>query len=243
MGSKARFAKHILPIILDGQDESQWYVEPFCGGMNMIDKVQGKRIANDNNKYLIELWKGLILDLDRPTDISKEYYSDVRTSYNENDGRYSDFIIGWVGFVASANGRFFEGGYSGVSNTKTGKVRDYIDESIRNINKQAPSLNDVIFSNVDYRELVIPYNSIIYCDIPYQGTKQYSTSKNFDHDEFWNWARNMSKYGHTVYVSEYNAPDDFICVWEKETKSSLSANGVSGGNKESVERLFTLKQQ
>ena len=28
--------------------------------------------------------------------------------------------------------------------------------------------------------------------------------------------------GHSVYVSEYNAPKDFICVWEKQVKESMS---------------------
>jgi DNA adenine methylase len=48
----------------------------------------------------------------------------------------------------------------------------------------------------------------------------------------------MTAKGHKVYVSEYSAPSDFKCVWEKETKSSLSANGIIGGSKLSVERLF-----
>jgi len=39
-----------------------------------------------------------------------------------------------------------------------------------------------------------------------------------------------------VYVSEYNAPNDF--VWQKQAKSSLSANGVIDGNKLSTEKLF-----
>lgn len=42
---------------------------------------------------------------------------------------------------------------------------------------------------------------------------EYSTSKNFDHDKFWQWGRDMSIVGHTVFVSEYNAPADFECVW------------------------------
>lgn len=45
MGSKARFAKELLPIILKDRKEGQWYVEPFCGGCNMIDKVTGNRMA------------------------------------------------------------------------------------------------------------------------------------------------------------------------------------------------------
>jgi len=99
----------------------------------------------------------------------------------------------------------------------------------------------VKFDNKDYSELQIPDNSIIYCDIPYKGTKQYSTSKDFDHENFWCWCREKSIQGHTVYVSEYNAPDDFVCVWQKEAKSSLSANGQIGGNKLSTEKLFKFK--
>ena len=100
----------------------------------------------------------------------------------------------------------------------------------------------VQFENKDYTELEIPANSIIYCDIPYQGTKQYSISKDFNHSKFWNWCIEKAKQGHTVFVSEYNAPDDFECVWQKEAKSSLSANGKIGGNKLSVEKLFKLNR-
>lgn len=59
-GSKARIAKEILPIILKDRKENQWYVEPFCGGMNSICEVMGNRIANDVHYYLIEMWKELL---------------------------------------------------------------------------------------------------------------------------------------------------------------------------------------
>lgn len=241
MGSKARFSKEILPIILKNRKPNQWYVEPFAGGMNMIDKVDGNRIANDNNRYLIALCKGLKDGRLGLAEINKEYYSDVRDCFNGKNSKYDDFTIGWVGFMGSANGRFFEGGYSGKSKTKIGTVRDYIAESIRNIEKQIPSFAGIDFEFGDYRDLKIPENSIIYCDIPYEGTKQYSTSKGFDYVQFWDWVREKSKQGHEVYVSEYNAPEDFVCVWEKESKSSLKANSVIKGSKSSVERLFVYK--
>lgn len=47
VGSKNRYAKYILPIILANRGDSV-YVEPFAGGMNLIDKVSGRRIANDS---------------------------------------------------------------------------------------------------------------------------------------------------------------------------------------------------
>lgn len=36
MGSKARIAKYILPIIIKDRKENQWYVEPFVGGYNSV---------------------------------------------------------------------------------------------------------------------------------------------------------------------------------------------------------------
>lgn len=60
MGSKNRISKDILPIILkDRISEEQYYVEPFCGGCNLIDKVKGNRIASDNNSYLIALYQAI----------------------------------------------------------------------------------------------------------------------------------------------------------------------------------------
>jgi len=54
MGSKARIAKYILPIILADRKEGQWYVEPFCGGCNTLDKVTGNRVGCDSNENVIE---------------------------------------------------------------------------------------------------------------------------------------------------------------------------------------------
>ena len=54
MGSKNRIAKYILPIMLESRTKGMTWVEPFVGGANMIDKVDGERIGADLNKYLIE---------------------------------------------------------------------------------------------------------------------------------------------------------------------------------------------
>jgi len=246
MGSKQRFVKELLPILLEYREQGQYYVEPFAGGMNVICHVTGNRIANDKNYYLIEMWKGLCSGLEYPKEIPKDLYDTARDIYNgiergENHQlNMASDLIGWIGWMGSANGRFFDGGYSGKSKTKIGTTRDYIKEAISNIEKQLPSMLGVEFSSSDYQDMIIPEKSIIYCDIPYKGTKQYSTSKYFDHKKFFDWCRQMKKIGHTVFVSEYEAPTDFELVWEKAAKSSLSANGVCGGSKESSERLYKL---
>lgn len=231
MGSKARFAKHILPIILKGRTDTQTYVEPFAGGMNMIDKVTGKRIANDIHTELIEMWKALVCYNWKPPHYTKEQYQQIRTDKNG----YEPKVVGWVGFNLSYSGKYF-GGYAGQVKTKTGTIRDYQAEAHKNVQKQIEKLKGVVFTNKEYWNLQIPPNSIIYCDPPYQNTTKYSHA--FDHSRFWDWCREKSKQGHKVYISEYNAPDDFVCVWHKDAKSSLSANGLTGGNKISTERLF-----
>lgn len=116
LGSKARICKDILPIILKNRNVNTWYVEPFAGGMNSICEVEGNRIANDNNKYLIEMWKGLLMNKNRPYEIPKDLYDKARIEYhNGTNIEFDDFTIGWIGYMGSANGRFFDGGYSGIS--------------------------------------------------------------------------------------------------------------------------------
>lgn len=62
MGSKSRIAKYIVPIIQRYIDENniECYIEPFCGGLNVIDKVKCEyKIASDIHRYLIALFKNI----------------------------------------------------------------------------------------------------------------------------------------------------------------------------------------
>ena len=229
MGSKNRISKEILPIILKNRKD-RVYVEPFVGGCNMIDKVDGVRIGADNNKYLIAMWVGLQNDIIRPVNITKEIYSRARNEYNNSTNiEFSDFEIGWIGWMGSFNGRFFDGGYSGKTPT-----REYIWEQIKNTESQIDSIRDVVFVCGSYDEIKYPDNSIIYCDPPYKGTKQYSTSRNFNHSIFWQWCRDMQRIGHDVFISEYEAPDDFTCVWSKQITNSMNIKNTY----KTTEKLF-----
>ena len=237
MGSKSRIAKHILPIILEGRRSGQYYVEPFCGGCNVIDKVTGNRIANDNNPYLIAMWEALSWGWDPPKIISREYYRDVRTCYRRNSDEYPMHYIGWVGFMGSFNSKFF-GGYAGHSAMNAaGGVRDRIREAIRNILAQVPLIGGVQFTNRSYNDMSIPPNSIIYCDPPYAGVTKYEYS--IDHEDFWEWCRKKVAEGHEVFVSEYNAPDDFVCVWERKLRALVNP----GSSKQAIEKLFIHKSR
>lgn len=233
MGSKNRIAKDIIPIMIKDRKKDQWFVDVFCGGCHIIQNIDGRRIANDKNKYLIAMWKGLQENRERPKTISKELYSKARTEYNNGTNiEFDDFLIGWIGWMGSYNGRFFDGGYSGHCVGKT--KRDYISEQIRNTEKQLNKIQGIDFRSCDYTELEIPNKSIVYCDIPYKDTKQYATSKGFDHVLFWDWCRDMTKIGNQVFISEYQAPDDFICVWQKEVTNSMNQTKTY----KPIEKLF-----
>lgn len=241
MGSKSRISNHILPIILKDRKPDQFYVEPFVGGCNSIDKVDNPRIASDKNKYIIAMWKGLQENRNRPRDIPKELYSLARDVYNGKETSFNhlmemdDFMVGWIGWMGSYNGRFFDGGYSGHCVGKS--KRNYINEQIRNTERQIDKIKGIEFRHCSYNELDIPDNSIIYCDIPYQNTKQYSVSKNFNYDNFWEWCRVMTIKGHQVFISEYNAPDDFESIWQMETTNSMNTTITY----KPIEKLFKFK--
>lgn len=87
----------------------------------------------------------------------------------------------------------------------------------------------------DYREVEILKDSIVYCDIPYQGTNKYNHE--FSHVDFFNWA---SSVDFPVFISEYEISDErFELVFEIEKRSLIQANGVNNIKKE---RLYRNKK-
>lgn len=224
MGSKNRIAKEILPIMLKNRNGMDW-VEPFVGGGNMIDKVDGRRIGYDANKYAIQALISIRDYLD--------YLPKNNLEFNEFDYknlRLSDEYKhkGYAGFAFSYGGKWM----GGWSRNKT-KSRDYVNESYRNAQRQSVALQGCFFVCKPYNYIDISHPSLIYCDPPYAGTTGYKNS--FNHEDFWNWCREKTSDGHLVFISEYNAPDDFISIYEKKITSSLTSDT---GGKFGTEKLF-----
>ena len=98
------------------------------------------------------------------------------------------------------------------------------------------SLERLEITTGDYQDVKIEEDSVIYCDIPYRGTKGYGKVA-FDHERFYDWACSQSA---PVYISEYQMPEDrFECVREIEHVSILSA---IASNKV-TERIFIPREQ
>lgn len=241
MGSKNRIAKYIVPIIQQRMKDYNLhtYVEPFVGGANIIDKVVcDKKIGCDKQQYLIELYKNLD-KMDRlPDFVTKEHYRDVKACYESQSNKYPMWYIGAVGFLASYNGKFFDGGYAGIANTKIGTVRNYYDEAKRNLLKQIPSLQGIDFVCGDYKKTCSHFeDALIYCDPPYKDTTNYSSGFDFNHDEFWDWCCEMSKRN-IVLISEHSARDDFECIWEMPVKRTIDNKKRSVA----IEKLFEIDE-
>lgn len=229
MGGKQALSRHILPIIQGYLGFGRIYVEPFVGGGNVIDKIPGPRLAADINPYLIEMWKAAADGWMPPKQFSLEQYKSV-----QSDKDSDPVLAGYVGFALSYGGKFFGGWARGK--TSKGVPRDYVDEAYRSARAQFPKMVGVHFVLSSYENLNVPAGAVVYCDPPYRGTTKYAIGR-FDHDNFYEWCANQAKRGCDVFVSEYDMPQPFVPVWQKERADSLTANT---GAKRSVERLYHL---
>lgn len=242
MGSKRRIADEILPIILKGRKPNQWFVEPFCGGCNITERVTGKRIANDIHPELIAMYKALQNGWLPPKRITEEEYKRIMAAGSPE-------LKGYAGFTHSF-GALYGGTYRRQGDGRAGLVLegaqlkgaysniDYVGQrSFNEITTMFKNLVSVKFTQGTYYDLEIPKGSIVYCDPPYAGTSEYEVAK-FNSTNFFQWCRVQKEEGHTVFVSEYTAPEDFKCVWSREVKTHL--NSHRGKAFSVTEKLYTL---
>jgi DNA adenine methylase len=227
MGSKGRHAKDIVPILLESHVEGTMYVEPFCGGGNMLSSIPlPNKWGNDTATYAVALLEAVSTGYVPPTEVSESLYREVKADPQSFDPA----LVGFLAYSCSYAGKFWGGFARG--NTAKGDPRNIAREQVSALQEQAGGLVDTIFTCVSYTDLAIPDSSTVYCDPPYAGTTGYKDA--FDHKEFWSWAKDLSSRCR-VFVSEYSAPSWAKCVWEKRVTNSLTREN---GSKAGVERLF-----
>lgn len=203
----------------------------------MIDKIKCEnRIGCDIHKQLIALLQHVQEHGEElPERILEEEYKTVQA----NKENYPDWYLGLVGFCASFGAKYF-GGYA--RDSKADNSGKWSSGAIRNLKKQLPNIKDVKFIHTSFQNLPLDKikGYVIYCDIPYRGTTKYATDS-FPYDEFYNFVKAASM-NNTVLISEYSMPDEFTCIWSKETKTLLDSNKEkSDGKNIRVEKLFTYK--
>ena len=231
-GGKSRIAQQIAEIIQREREREResnlTFVSLFCGSCSIESKVNGfdKIICNDKHEYLIELFKGVQNGYELPELITEERYKYIREHKDENK-----ILTGFVGFGCSFGGKWFGGYARNKTNT------NYALQSKKSLLKDMDNLMTAQFTCQDYRDVIIPNNSIVYADPPYSNTTGYGKEK-FNSDEFWEYMRTISK-NNKVFISEQTAPNDFECIWEKEFTRTLDSNKEN--QFKVTEKLFTYK--
>ena len=122
MGSKRRIAKYILPIMLEHRTPNQWWVEPFVGGGNMIDKVDGLRLGSDSNKWAIQALLSIRDHADELPKNNKEFTAEDYSKLKVSD-EYAH--KGFAGFASSFGSQWL-GTYGKDGLRKRGYVKEAV---------------------------------------------------------------------------------------------------------------------
>lgn len=226
-GGKTKVSNQIVDYLESVRKENQVYIEPFVGGGIICSKMSGERKAYDYNEYLIEMYKAVQDGYELPSFVSEEEYKYIREHKDENKP-----LTGFVGFGCSFAGKWF-GGYA-----RNKQNHNYCLASKNSLIRKMSTMYDVKFEWKDYKTLEL-YNCLIYCDPPYANTTKYTGTPDFDTDKFWSVMREWSK-DNDVYISEYEAPNDFISVLDIDTKTNIRDKNDKVCTRK--EKLFTYKK-
>jgi len=226
LGGKAKIAKR-LGAYLRSRLEGRFFVEPFCGALNITTQMEGPRLAADASPYLFSLYKALRSGWAPPDTLSDEEWRSLKKRKDP-----SDPMTAFAGYGCSFGGKFFAG-YA-----KNDLRYNYAASAKSTLLKKFARCVDVSFACCSYADLTPGTGHLVYCDPPYADTTAYVAVGRFDSEAFWQWARKRTELGACVLVSEYKAPPGWHTVWETETKTSLHC---ANGQEKRIEKLFEFK--
>ena len=229
-GGKQRIAKPLSEFLNSQLTEGQTFIDLFCGSCNVVSNIRQDvaRYANDKNKYLPVMFQQLQQGFKLPREVSDEVYQMVKTMPEDTLEQIATKCF--VGFGCSFAGKWW-GGYA-----RGGEGRNYAENAYNSTMKKVAKMQDVGFFCMDYSDFVCPTGSLVYCDIPYKGTTQYSAVGAFDHGAFYAWAKEQKQC--RILVSEYkhNVPEGAKIVWEHTSKKDI--RNKDGEQEATTEVLF-----
>lgn len=238
-GGKARLGKEIYKAIIEIEEKKEWksdvYFEPFCGMLGVAKHFSPfndykKIILSDVNKDIVLLWNKLKRGgWTLPEACTRDEYEKFKYSKRHTAER------GFYGVSCAYSGIFFAG-----YRTKSTSGQNFFKASRKNITETGELLHrhsrKIKIINSSYLKFE-PKGMTIYCDPPYQDNRfNIEHFNDFDSKLFWDTMRKWSK-DNLVIISEYKAPKDFKCVWEKDLKSVFS-----GKTAPRTEKLFIYKK-
>lgn len=224
-GGKGLLARFIAPIVREVAS-SRPVVEPFHGGLSMTVALQPVR-ASDLSKPVATLIREVRRGWLPPTELSEAEYNDLARRRGDMD----DPLVCFAGQCCTFGGKWF-GGYA----RGHARHRDPIGAARSSLLARIRATMSTTFSSGDYREIEVSPGDVIYCDPPYRDTSCDWPVEPFDHEAFWQWARDMGAMGCDVLVSEFSAPPDALEVWARDRPRF-----TRGSEKvDEIERLFLI---
>jgi DNA adenine methylase len=242
LGGKVRIAKGISSAILETVPDRERYLEPFCGGCAVLEKMAPhfhRCLASDIHPDLILMWQALMNGWVPPGELSEAEWRELKNSE-------PSALRGFAGFACSYGGKWFDSyarngrghhpghrrGSSGATEGKntTTRARDSLRRAI------------VEFRQLSYDQVRPSQGTVVYCDPPYSQGAGYSNGR-FDSITFWMTVRQWAENGAHVFVSEYESPlpeAETEIIWEKERNLELSG-GINGKCSKRLERLFYVR--
>ena len=219
LGGKFRQGRRIAQLVASVMSGTKAYIEPFCGAMGSSSRVcemlAGSTDAakpeqvwlSDQHPALITTWQYLLRGWLPPDVVTEEMY--LQCNRNRDD---QDPLTAYVGFGMGFGGKYF-GGFArserGAPSSDNERRSIVLREAVL---RKAAALRSVGADVAAHGYLAYDgqVETTMYLDPPYAGrTKQSKFT--FDHDQFWDFARRMSR-SNIVLVSEFTFPDDFVSV-------------------------------
>jgi DNA adenine methylase len=235
-GGKKRMADEIYNVLISLESKTGHknlqYLEPFCGMCSVllkfaVNEPHRKLNASDANPDMILLWNAIKTGWKPPSKCTRTLYDNLKNSNKHSALR------GFIGIVCSYSAAFF---HSFRDNYIPGSANISCRRGSKQLINCTKHLSNAKFKCQNYNN-INPKNMLIYCDPPYRNNKITNPYfKHFDSDAFWELMRIWSRRN-IVVVSEYTAPNDFICIWSKSDKKKMDKIKVY----DSIERLFVHK--
>ena len=228
-GGKARVARHLAPFIQEALLKTRGrLLEPFVGGFNIVPALghyARRVVCSDRNPGLISLYRAVRGGWFPPA-IDRELYYRLKAW-----GNWMNPATSFAAYGCSYAGKEW-GGFA------AGEERNYAAEARRALARKVSHMYKVTFLCRDYRDLA-PRGNLwtIYCDPPYAGTTDYGIV--FDSPRFHRWCEARAAEGHTVLVSELEAPRHWNVLWEAERPIYMARTAYA----RKVERLYMAQSQ
>lgn len=234
VGGKGRIARQLATAIR-ANTQARIVHDPFMGGGAMtaalateFDEVH----AADGHEDVALMWQAILQGWE-PGPVTFDEWQRLRESTTPSAER------GFAGYGGSFGGRWFQG-FARGGHMADGTPRNHQAESARAAIRDRDKMlaGQVTVTHADYSECspAPGERAAIYCDPPYAtsaDSKLYAAP--FDGAEFWRWAAERSRE-HDVFVSEYEAPDGWVPIWQAQKRQSLVIG--SGSREFRTEYLF-----